>query len=522
MKTKTKKIIKYGSITTVSVAVVTAAVIALNVMLTVLDAAFGLSLDFSQFGLTEIDDVSKDFLKTLDMDIEIIINGNEDEFKASTWDSVTVTNDEDGTESNQSGVSGKRYTYELVDSFRKNSDKITVYYIDSRYNPGFFKERGISLEEDDFIIIYCPYSGRSFSITNDVFTYYTMISLERRIAAGIYQTTKDDLRRVAIISGHNEKISEYPYIYELLTNNAYLVETLDLTSVDEIDGDIDILVVISPQLTYSSNDILKLRAYMNGGENLGRNMVVFTDTETPDNPFLEDFLSTEWGLEIGDEVVYDPANSSTVLNTTEPFLKVAYPANSVAQAAAGDLYAANAYQFLALGKTRNINRSFESKNGVQTAALLSTFDSNSFGRPISQNIVDSFDFKNVTKQEGDSTGPFNVAAMSYIQKSGDTDKVYSLYSSNVVLFGSTAVLDTRYMANMTGSTQSTAEYILSLFEFLVNDDNVIDIGSTSLIHSGIFFDSDIVAYVTIGVIICLIPSVCAVFAVMTWRRRKNL
>ena len=101
MKTKTKKIIKYGSITTVSVAVVTAAVIALNVMLTVLDAAFGLSLDFSQFGLTEIDDVSKDFLKTLDTDIEIIINGNEDEFKASTWDSVTVTNDEDGTESNQ-------------------------------------------------------------------------------------------------------------------------------------------------------------------------------------------------------------------------------------------------------------------------------------------------------------------------------------------------------------------------------------------------------------------------------------
>ncbi|PWM46014.1 MAG: hypothetical protein DBX47_03115 [Clostridiales bacterium] len=522
MNKKTKKIIKYGGLTTAVVAVVVATVIALNITLTTLDAAFGLSLDFSQAGLTEIDQISKDFLKTLNKDIEIIINGSEEEFKKATGDTVTVTDKESGSEANQTVVSGKRYTYEVVDSYRKNSDKISTYYIDVRYNPGFFKDRNITFKSDDFIIIYCPENGRYFSIPNDIFSDYTLISLERRIAAGIYNTTKDNLRRVAIVTGHNEQNAAYPYISELLTNNAYLVETLDITSVEQIDGDIDILVVISPQLTYNTNDILKLRKYMSGGENLGRNLVVFTDTETPGNPFLEDFLSTEWGLQVGPDVVYDPANSSTVLNTTEPFLKVAYPSNSVAQAAADNLYEQNAYQFLSLGKTRNIIRSFEKKNAVQTAALLSTFDGNSFGRPISKNIVASDDFKNVTKQAGDTTGPLNVAAMSYIQKSDDTDNVYGLYSSNVVLFGSTSILDTRYMANMTGTTQSSAEYILSLFEFLVNEDNVIKITATSLTSSSISFQSDVSAYVTIGIIVCLVPVICAVFAIIKWRQRKYL
>ena len=516
-KKRSLKLFKYGTVATVSTAVVLAVAIVLNIGLSVLDAVFDLSYDFSAVQSTEIDKISKDIISGLKMDVEIIVNGSEEEYKKAAYETVTTTA-EDGTQ--QTVLSSKRYTYEIIDSYRKNSEKVNVYYIDSRYNPGFFKERNITLEEDTFITVYAPGTGRYFLIDSEAFEDYQYVGLERRIAAGMANVTREDLKKIAIITGHNEK--NFPYLSEMLINNTFEVTSLDLTSVETIPEDISLLVIANPAVSYSAGDILKLRQFLTGSDELGKSLVVFADTDMPENPLLEEFLSTEWGLELGYDAVFDPANSSTVLNLTDPAIKVDYARNEVAKAVAGELYDIKNYQYLTLGKTRNVIRKFNSKDNINTALLLSTFDSGSFGRDYRTNIIESDNFKNITKQTGDTVGPLNVGGISFVQKSDDNDTAYTLHNSNVVLFGFTSILETYYLKNMSGSTQSSAEYIINLFRYLLNDMSTIKILGDELVTGTLSFDSDALVYTVVGISVLAVPIICTVSCIVLWRKRKYL
>ena len=151
-----KKKFKYGSVAAVSTAVCIVAAVLINILFTGLDSAFDLSEDFSGSRITGIDSVSADIVGRLPYGVEIIVNGNEDDFRGATYDTQQTTDPETGETKTQIVYSGKRYTAELLDSFRQASDKISVSYIDTRYNPGYFKERNIILDDGVYITVYCP------------------------------------------------------------------------------------------------------------------------------------------------------------------------------------------------------------------------------------------------------------------------------------------------------------------------------------------------------------------------------
>lgn len=517
-----KKKFKYGSVAAVSTAVCIVAAVLINILFTGLDSAFDLSADFSGSRITGIDSVSADIVGRLPYGVEIIVNGNEDDFSGATYDTQQTTDPETGETKTQIVYSGKRYTAELLDSFRQASDKISVSYIDTRYNPGYFKERNIILDDGVYITVYCPQTQKYSFIYDDVFSGIQYIPFERQLDAAMRNTTMSDVKKIGIVKGHGEE--QFPYFEELLRLNGYEVElNADLLS-EDLAAELDILVIINPKTTYSSSDISALRDYLYHDGAYDRSLAVFMDNSAPENPLLEKFLSEEWGLTYTTETVFDPANSSTVADAYEPFLKINYGTSVAAKGIAGTLADDGTYLKTALGKTRAINIAFENKNTVSTTPLLSTFGKNSFGRDYSQGSLEvgSDNFASIEKQDGDSSGPHIIGAMGYVRRSQTLDAEEKVTMSSVVCFGTTSLLDTYYLSNAAGYTPASGQYTLGIFSYLSHDDSVVRILSSSLATGVLEFDSDRTTYTVAVVCIALVPAICAAVCIVTWRKRKYL
>ena len=305
-----KKKIRYASVATVAAVVCIVAAILINILFTSLDKRFDLSADFSGSRITGIDSVSADIVGRLPYPVEVIVNGNEDDFRRGTYETAQTTDSETGETKTQIIYSGKRYTAELLDSFSKASDKISVHYVDTRYNPGFFKERNITVADGVYITVYCPQTHKYSFIYDDVFSGVRYISFERQLDAAMRNATITDVKKIGIVKGHGEE--EFPYFEELLRLNGYEVDlSADLSNAN-LAEEVDILVIANPKTTYSSSDISALRDYLYHNGAYDRSLAVFMDNSAPENPLLERFLSEEWGIKFTSETVFDPANSSTV------------------------------------------------------------------------------------------------------------------------------------------------------------------------------------------------------------------
>ena len=112
--------IRRGAFSTILTVVVIAAVVLLNVGVTLLDKKFDLSADFSVIQVTQIDNYSQEYVQNLKRDIEIIVNGEEEDFSKASYDAT-------GETGQQSAFSAKRYTYELLKSFASHTDHISVH-----------------------------------------------------------------------------------------------------------------------------------------------------------------------------------------------------------------------------------------------------------------------------------------------------------------------------------------------------------------------------------------------------------
>ena len=515
--------LKYGALSVSLTVFVLAAAILLNVVMGVLDSRFDLTADFSVIQTTQIDEVSEAYVEEFNktgLHVELIVNGNESEFKKASYDVQTTD-----TGASSSIFSAKRYTYELMQSFMSKSDNIEVHWIDVRYNPQFFKERGITVSDTTFITVYCEETKRSFLIDESVFDDSEYIGLERRIDGGIKNVTSEGLRTIGVIRDHGESVDSY--LWDLAELNGYNVEFIDLYDTEEISDDISFVIICNPTVTYNSEDIKKLDAYLNpavkGETNDGdRSLIVFADADMPQNPLLEDYLSTIWGIRLGSYMAFDPSNSNSILSVSEPSIRVNYTSTGPSLAIAGELADVKNYLNLTLGKARNLELTFETNSdGVQTTTLLKTFDANSFGIEIGT-PVDPTDFKNISRGEDDIKGPLTVGAMSYKQGSYDNGDQYGLTSSNVLVFGSTSLLDTYYLSNIAGNTSSTSEYVLSMLAYLSGNENVVKITAKSFIAGTLEFGSDVMTVVISSLVIGLVPVICVAVAVIRWRKRKYL
>jgi len=502
-----KNKVKFGSLATVFTILFIAIVIAINIVVTLAAERFTLKVDLTTEHVFTLDQETIDFLAELESPVEIIILGDE-----QTYRSATSTAD---------AIAPTRYVVETVDNYLRESEHVTVHFVDPRYNPNFFKTRNITLDdgtdtaENIFLVVYSPETQRYRFVKDTIFENLQYVGLERRLTAGMLYVTVEDIQTIAIVKGHGEE--SLPYFQETLKDNGFDVKYITLQEFDAIPDFVSILIVNNPTRAYSDDDIAKIDLWLNNNELLGHHLMVFTDLDMPKNPKLEDYL-VEWGLSLGTENVFDYSNSYAFTNAAYPLLKVKYADD--AMTLAEDLGREGYYQFVQLGAARSVNRLFESKDSRTTYSVIDTFPT-AFSRFTASTTLAPSDWKNFQyNEETDTVGPFNLSAISrQVRYEGTTE-----FSSSVYLCGSTSFVDDYFISNIDGNNQQTAEFMIKLSKFLVASKQSYDtdILPTQLIFDTLAFTTTTEVIITVLGILIGLPAILAVVGLIVWRKRKFL
>ena len=508
-----KNKIKFGSLATISTVIFLAVVIAFNIAINLAAQRFNMKIDLTAENVFTLDKETLDFLDEMKGEAEIIILGNEYDYREAA-SSLSDTYYRSGA------IAPEVYVVKTLDNYTRNSDKITIHYVDPRYNPNFFKERGITLDDGTdtakniFCVVYSPETRRYRFVKDTIFQDLQYVGFERRVTAGLLYVTVENIQTIAIVKGHGE--ANLPYFQEIMKDNGFDVKYITIQEFDEIPDFVSILVINDPLRDYSVDDINKIDAWLSNNELLGRHLMVFTDVDMVYNKYLEEYLE-EWGIVLGEESIFDTQNSYTFTNAVYPILKVKY--SDVSATLAEDLAKGGYNQYIQLGNARAVSAVFESKDSYHTYPIITTYDT-AFSRKTANTVLQPTDWKGITKNEDDTVGPFAVSYLSRkVRYEGMTE-----FSSSVYVCGSTSFVDDYFMSNIDGQNQQTAEYMIKLCKYLVASKQSYDTGilPTQLIFSTLSFETTGQVVATFLGIVIGIPAILIVVGIVVWRRRKFL
>ncbi len=237
--------------------ILTAVVIAIAVVVNLLVNATGMKFDLTPNKLYTIGDKTKEVLKDLNKDVTIY--GLFDESKINTeYDKVV----------------------EFLNQYDKY-DKINVEYIDPDKNPSFINELDPDnvkqIQKGDFIVK----SGDKFKqlTTSDLFAQefdqqtfqyrVTGSTAEQAFTGAIKYVSADTTPAVYFTEGHSEKdyTTEYKYLSQTLERNNFDVKGINISTVDKIPEDAQMLIIIDPKTDITEDERQKIDDYFTNGGN---------------------------------------------------------------------------------------------------------------------------------------------------------------------------------------------------------------------------------------------------------------
>jgi len=503
--------VRYGTSATVFTLVFLALMIGLNVLVGMASDRFDLQLDLTDQKLYTISEETVEYLNGLEHDVEFIMLGSE-----SQWRQFATSEGSNAQYDYALGVSREKYLVETLDRYAAQSEHVKLYYVDYNYNPEFFKDRNNlpvtdNLDDAPVMIIYSPETGRYRYIRNSLFSDSQYIALENRLNTGIRYTTNPDMKKIAVISGHSEKALEW--FKDVMKDDGYEVETLELTKEKSISSDYQLLVIADPTRQYSASDIAKIDQFLSNNEMEGKSLMVFAsrdfcNSDTQLRQYLE-----EWGIGLVDEAIYDPQRSNT-LTGIYPTFRVDY--SEEASSMTGILSSGDFDLNVQLGKTRPLKKLFNEQNGVYVYSLLQS-STTSFSRFQAANRTD---FTGIKKEEGDTSGPFDVGLLALRKRTDGLDS----FASSVAVFGTTSLVDDYFIRNVDSENQATQEYMAQLIHFMAaqSEDLFSHIPTVSLLTDTLKFDGNAQLVTVFVVTIAVIPAAFGVAGFVIWRRRKHL
>lgn len=159
----------------------------------------------------------------------------------------------------------------LLDQYQKNSDQISVEYIDAEQEPAKLASYDLDVASitNGSIIVR---SGTSYKILNNADLFEetqdgSLFNGEREITGAIRYVTSDEMPVAYFIEGDGETIASESMTKAIaeLEQAAYEVRTLRLTEGDEIPADAAILIFVSPKQDITDDELTKLQSYLRDG-----------------------------------------------------------------------------------------------------------------------------------------------------------------------------------------------------------------------------------------------------------------
>lgn len=479
--------LKHGSLSVAFTVIFIAAVVLVNVLVTLISDRVGISADLTDGGLYTLDETTENYLKNrLDADITVTVLNSEQTFKQSQ---------------------NTRQVSEILERMQARSGHINIEYLNLDQNPNYVSQFSDETLDTDYIVVECEKTGRRRVITpTDYFGleseeamyyyyYYGYVGeylIEQEAVSAMMYTSNEDLVRIAFAEGFGE--SDSSALKDLLKKNGYSVETIDLLTAAEINSDIDFVIVHAPRLDISSDCLAKLDKFLDNGGRYGKNVLYFAAVTQQKTPEIDSFLR-DWSVSVG---FYDigQTDANYLISMLTPY---AHRQRICSTSYTAAVYGSGLYTLGA-----DIRPVFIEDNGLASVtALMKTYD-NAFLYPLDNITGEGFDIETAQK------GEFNDVTVSVKYASDGTP-------SRLFVIGSDTLSGSYLMAY---SNANNSEFFVNLFDFVSGKEAGIVIKAKSPVN--LTFEMNAKTANTLALVLCIIVPVCVIAAgIVVWLRRRH-
>ena len=185
--------------------------------------------------------------------------------------------------------------------------------------------------------------------------------IETALSSAIATVISTETKKLCIISGHT-KADIAGEFEEFFKKNNFLSETLSEKTITAIPNDADAVVIATPNVDFTTEEIAVLEGFLDNGGNLGKGLLYFASPDTAGLPNLKAFLS-KWGVDVKQGILFE----DTVGNFIEgrPTVIGAYPTmveNEITHMAG----------VCVVGNNAVLEKGFETKNRITVKELFTT------------------------------------------------------------------------------------------------------------------------------------------------------
>lgn len=296
--------IRRGGPSAVTTALVLAALVLLNLFVTLLGERVTLKVDLTATGVYGLSAQSLDFLAGLEDDVQVTVLSDRATF-----------------------VGLNQYfaqAVEVLERFARENEHLHLQFLDLVKNPNLaakYPQESLSAAD---VIVESGEKARIlgvtelFNVQESLYGYNILSSkVEQALVTSILAVTSAEQTVVSILSGHGEEPVDS--LNSLLSDNQYRIVNQNL-SAQGIDQEAKLVIIAAPIRDYEVDDLQKLDSFLQGGED--RAVFYLASTTQPALPNLEGWLSRH-GVQVERGAVFE-TDTGRIFNYNPYFPAVQY------------------------------------------------------------------------------------------------------------------------------------------------------------------------------------------------------
>ncbi|MCD7889939.1 MAG: GldG family protein [Oscillospiraceae bacterium] len=505
-----KRKLMHGSFATAMTVLFVAAVVLVNIVMTMLFDRFPITIDLTSDSIYSVSDETVEYIEGIDVAVQVTVMCTEDEYRSISDYTVQCS--------------------ELLDKYTQYNPLIVVSYKDLNSNPDFVANYSQSLETGDIIIelgdgdhtrvkivslcdiievaedyeSYLSSYASSYGAlyTHEMFDAYGLITgscAEQAITSAIMTVTDANPVTVATLTFPGANESDVSGLTDLLDKNGYILTEINIQT-EDIPEDVDLVIIPAPKIDYTTDEISKIETWLYNNGELEKDLIYVASVEQAETPNL-DALLYKYGLTVESKVIYETSTSYYANYQNYTFQTI------VSEDYSDDI--SNPYLSLYVPNSRAVSTRFDDGDGYYTCQILVQTSENA----VLKDMYDTSD--DWSTDDATERGSFYSVAMG-TYKVLNQDTHISGYT-HVIAVGSDQMLLSTLMSS---SQFNNGDFFISLINEITEKTEGITITSKTISSSGVVVSESVQNGLNVA-FAGVIPVITIVIGVVVWMRRRH-
>jgi len=356
---------------------------------------------------------------------------------------------------------------------------------------------------DEYDLADYDYSGAQFGQAPTLEAFKG----EQLVTSAILELVEDRKPRILLTTGHGEATSSpgqgrsFSLARSLLGEDNFDIEEWGSLGKTEVPPGIDLLIVAGPQSSFLASELEVFSSYLESGGRILTLLDPVLDPESLGPGYgLETWLA-EHGIELGQDLVIDPANTLPFFGAETVFTD-SYGIHPIVDSLA------QTRTPVLLPLARSVRPAESPPEGWEVTELVRTSEEGWAERGLAE-------LPDAVEGEGDLAGPVSLAVAAVFAREDETEDESTPPESRLVVFG-----DFDFAADDQISSGANANLLLNTLNWLVERDELLAIEPRRPEQTSLLLSSSEVQSIY-WLVLLILPGAAAVMGIFVYLRRRR-